>query len=116
MIIKLEESLYYKKAQTLRVIDGDTAVFMADLGHKIHHKIHLRFLGFNAPEIRGKGKAVGFIVRDFLVNLIDGEEVIIKTIKADSFGRWLGYVWIRGENVNDAVVAFMKRNGIKQKH
>ena len=55
---------YTYAARLERIIDGDTAVLLIDLGFDISTSQHVRFKGYNAPEthkthategIRGKG-------------------------------------------------------------
>lgn len=99
--------MYEYKAIVTRVIDGDTFIVDIDLGFYIWIKdIRIRLLRCDTPEIKGIDKEYGLIVKDFVKNLIEGKEVIIKSekssnIETDSFGRWLAAVEINHINLAD---------------
>lgn len=100
-----------------RVIDGDTFVADIDLGYGIWKKKKIfRLYGIDTPESRGKNKCEeGIKVKGIVKNLIEGTEVIIRSIRNlkkkenDSFGRYLAIVLLRnGEcdytNLNEWLV------------
>lgn len=45
------EHLWHFRAMTLRVLDGDTALLLADTGYGGRYEVHLRIAGLNAPEM-----------------------------------------------------------------
>ena len=87
--------LYHYRAEVLRVVDGDTFEAMVDRGDSIWSKKTVRILGIDAPEMKGPSKAAGHQARNFLaLHLASfGNRLIIKTQKADSFGRSLADCW-----------------------
>lgn len=86
--------MYEYKAKIINVVDGDTFDLDVDLGFHIGHKIRVRLLGIDTPEIRGnKEKELGLICKKFAENFV-GKDVVVKSekdmdAKTDSFGRWL---------------------------
>jgi micrococcal nuclease len=107
-------SLYHYKAVVLRVIDGDTIELLIDVGFRQSLVIRARLLNINAPELHKRAEMIaGKKSRDALRNLIDGKDVIIRTSKADDWGRWLVEVWIYGDyeqSVNDWMVEHRHAN------
>jgi micrococcal nuclease len=99
--------LYTYKAIVTRIVDGDTFVCDLDLGFKLWNKdIKIRLLNYNAPEVEGPEKPFGLIAKGATSNLILNKEVTLHTEKADSFGRYLGTVWLStGENLVDLLVS-----------
>ncbi|WNM55312.1 endonuclease [Staphylococcus phage S-CoN_Ph27] len=90
----IEDSLYYFKAKCYEVIDGDTAKFMIDVGFDTYRDKRVRFLNVDTPE-RGQDNYKEAI--DFVKERILNKEVIIRTYKADNFGRYLGEIWYYDE-------------------
>lgn len=60
---------------------------------------------FNAPEMKGESKADGEKSKVFLRELLEGQEVILKSHEKDVFGRWLSTVYFGGVNVNEKMLA-----------
>jgi len=90
-------SLYTYKAEVVRVIDGDTLVLNIDLGLNISITKHIRLLRVDTPELNSRvleEREKAKLARDFVVErLPSGAEVIVKTYKSDSFGRYLGEIY-----------------------
>jgi micrococcal nuclease len=100
---KLGRIMYEYKATVTKVYDGDTITVDFDLGFGIVLKKQtIRLFGINTPEVRGTEKADGIISRDALRQRILGKQVIIKTSKdkKGKYGRWLGEVFVKEENIN----------------
>jgi micrococcal nuclease len=114
------------KALVTEVYDGDTITvdflawqikrdikiigfnpFHIDL--KIYSKNQkIRLHGIDTPEVRGKEKIEGFIVRNILRDKILGKEIEISLKdKKGKFGRSLGVVFLDKENINE----FLLKNG-----
>jgi micrococcal nuclease len=111
-LISKDAELYHYTAEVQSVYDGDTCRVDIDLGLGIWLRNEkLRLVRINAPEMTGPDKALGVASRDFLRGLIDGQEVIIETVKDQrgKYGRYLAEIWIGQDevwsNVNDALVA-----------
>ncbi len=68
------------------------------LGFRIYTEHRFRFAGYNAPEVRGPEREMGLIAKRYLQQILyPGKEITIQTIKADSFGRYLCYVFLEAE-------------------
>tara|TARA_R110002153_G_scaffold251309_1_gene408244 strand:- start:1243 stop:1620 length:378 start_codon:yes stop_codon:yes gene_type:complete len=48
--------MYEYNAKCVRVVDGDTADFLVDLGFDTWKKVRVRFAGINTPETRTRDK------------------------------------------------------------
>ena len=111
---------YVYHAKITRVKDGDTVVADIDLGlHTWRIGETLRLLRVDAPETyrpkteeeREKGnKVTAFLMQEVL----DDDTIIVRTVKSDSFGRFLAEIWDAGGNVNDRVLRFMKDNNLEK--
>lgn len=98
-------NLYNYKAQVLSVKDGDSIIVEIDLGFQIKLKETLRLIGINTPEKTGVEKALGFIAKQKLEEVLFPPDIIITTFKDDSFGRWLAEVYLpNGTHVNKLLV------------
>lgn len=111
--------MYEYNAKIERVVDGDTVYAIVDLGFCIYTRVDLRLFGIDTPEMhssnpeeRIKAKAA----KDRLISLIEGKDVVIRTHKADKYGRWLaeikpvGYIGIG--TVNTQLIS----EGLAQKY
>jgi len=70
-------------------------ILRVDLGFYIfmeNEHFRFRILGMNAPELKGASKEAGEESKDYLKQLLEGQDVIIRTEKTDSFGRWLATI------------------------
>jgi len=84
-------------ATVRRVVDGDTIDFDVDLGFGVGARIRTRIVGVDAPETRRgdpaereRGRQATAFVEQFVLEF--GPDFVIKTRKADGFGRWLAEV------------------------
>lgn len=99
--------MYSYKAKVIDVYDGDTLTIVVDLGFKIKHEIKLRLNGLNTPEIRTKDKRekeLGKQVRDYVRELVLNKEILVKTTKAEKFGRYLADVYIGDLHLNNHLI------------
>lgn len=105
----ITRNLYHYQAEVIRVIDGDTFDAMVDLGMSTFTKVRIRILGIDAPEKTGLTKDAGIASMFFLNSFIETKElkrITIKTVKKDSFGRWLAQVWTPdGEDIAPIILA-----------
>ena len=99
----------------LRVVDGDTADAMIDLGFKTWVKARIRFMGVDAWESRTrnleekkKGLAAKAYVKDLLENSDDGKFSIISH-GVGKYGRVLGELFVKGQETS--VNELLKENG-----
>lgn len=98
---------YIYNANVKSVYDGDTITCDIDCGFGvILKKQKVRLFGINTPEVRGESKDSGIISRDVLREKILDKDILLKTIKdkKGKYGRYLGIIFIDGENVNDWLV------------
>ena len=94
----------------VRVVDGDTADAMIDLGFNVWVKERIRFYGVDTWESRTrnkeekvKGLAAKAYVKDLLENSDGGKFSII------SYGRVLGEIFVKGHE--KSVNELLKENG-----
>lgn len=86
---------YTYAAKLDRVIDGDTAVLLIDLGFNCSTTQHVRFKGYNAPELHGPNATKAHQAKAELQGLLAGRKLIVKTTKAfaQTFARYLADVY-----------------------
>lgn len=109
----MDKHLYYYRADVLSVYDGDTCTMNIDLGLGAWlHGEKIRLARINTPELRGEERPEGLIARDFLREKIDGQQVLISTLKdkKGKYGRYIGEIWHKSAdgkyiNINDELVA-----------
>lgn len=85
--------LYTYRAAVNRVIDGDTYELLVDLGFFVSIAVRVRLQGANCPELH---TPEGQIARDYVVALLAGREVIVRTEKTPvrSFERYVARVFL----------------------
>lgn len=84
---------YIYMAKVKRVIDGDTFEFTMDLGFEIYANMIFRLRGIDTPETwrpkteaeREHGEQATALVKEAIENKV----VLVKTYKADKYGRYL---------------------------
>ena len=96
-------------AKVLNVYDGDT-ITIGFLWNNIAVKMRMRFYGIDTPEIKHASTLhsnCGKYVRDYLENIINHKNVIIKTHKTetDKFGRLLGDVIFDGVSISQLLLS-----------
>lgn len=86
----------YKVVWVDRVVDGDTVDVTIDVGFRMTTQQRIRVLGINTPE---RGQPRWAEAREFTLNwLLDRVgQLRIQTHKADSFGRYLGEIYLAGD-------------------
>lgn len=111
-LIAKDAELFHYTAHVQSVYDGDTCRVDIDLGLGMWVRNEkLRLVRINAPEMTGSDKPAGTASRDFLRELIDGQQIIIETLKDQrgKYGRYLAEIWLEQDglwlNVNDELVA-----------
>ena len=106
---------YNYSAKLVRVVDGDTADAMIDLGFNVWVKKRIRFYGVDTWECRTrnkeekvKGLAAKAYVKDLLENSDKGKFKIVSH-GVGKYGRCLGELFVKGydTSVND----LLKENG-----
>jgi len=92
---------YVYNGLVTRIIDGDTIEIVADLGFYLSSTQRFRLVNVNTPETRGASRPAGLVAKDYTMTRLLGKRVVIRTTKADSFGRWLVHVWVAGDGQGD---------------
>jgi len=108
---------YTYDVEVVSVYDGDTIRVNIDLGFGHVWKgsdgkgVKIRLFGINTPEVRGEQREEGLKSKQYLINLLSGERVVLKTRrdKTGKYGRYLGELYIqKGErewmNINKTLV------------
>lgn len=101
--------MYNYKAIITRVVDGDTYDATIDLGFKTFTKQRLRLKDINTPETwRPKSDAErehGERATEFVVSLIEGQEVTLTSVKSAVYARWEAYITIpNGSDLGTLIV------------
>lgn len=107
-----KEPAYLYRANVINIVDGDTIDVDIDLGFYVWIKDQrIRLVGINSPEPRGETEQAGKAATECLSKLIVGKTIIIRTVKGkdggdrdDSFGRWLGVVYLDGLDINNLML------------
>lgn len=92
--------VYAYNAKVERVIDGDSIDLSVDLGFHMTFFLRVRILGIDTPETRTRDleeKKAGLAAKAYVQELLTGT-VRIRTVKTDSFGRWLAHLWYEADD------------------
>ena len=113
MAKKMDKHIY--SAKVVRVVDGDTADAMIDLGFDTWVKKRIRFYGVDTWESRTrnleekkKGLAAKAFVKDLLENSDEGK-FLLKSHGVGKYGRVLGELFVKGHETS--VNELLKENG-----
>jgi len=100
--------MYEYLAKVEQVIDGDTVELTVDMGFRLYHRVRARLHGINAPELHKRAQIEkGRLSKQALHDKVVGREVIVRTRKADDFGRWLVIIYVDGtmtKTVNERMI------------
>ena len=104
------EPAFTYTADVVNVIDGDTIDAHVSLGFYVWIRFQrIKLAGIDAPDA---DDPAGAAATRHLEELIGGKTVILQSIhgeddpaRSDSFGNWLGNVWLDGKSINDEMVA-----------
>ena len=97
--------MYKYGAKLLRVVDGDTADVMIDLGFNTWIKARLRFKGVDTWEKRTKNiqeKEKGKLASEYTEKMLskNNGEFTIQSYGKGKFGRVLAEIFIKGEETS----------------
>ena len=87
---------YVRRAELVRVVDGDTLECRIDLGWKRDPRMFIRLLGVDTPEVVGRERPAGDYVTAKVRAFFEehGNQLVIHSRRFDSsFGRALYWVW-----------------------
>ena len=96
----------------VRVVDGDTADAMIDLGFNVWVKNRIRFMGVDAWESRTRNKeekVKGLAAKDFTKHLLkdsDEGKFVLKSYGVGKYGRVLADLFVKGheKSVNQLLI------------
>jgi endonuclease YncB( thermonuclease family) len=89
---------YEYQAVLHRVIDGDTIEADIDIGFYMGCRQRLRLLAYDAPENKGDTKEAAQKATHALIAMLPNI-LLVRTYKADSFGRWLCTIESGGQDL-----------------
>ena len=99
---------YVYDATVVSIYDGDTIRVNIDLGFNIWlNNEPVRFLGINAPELKGSERDKGLKSKEWLESKIPpGTKILLKTEKdaQEKYGRYLGTIYLDGINLNEEMI------------
>ena len=121
-MLPVEGDRYVRRARLRRVVDGDTVDLDVDNGFYSVLSLRVRLLDVDTPELNAREaterrdavEARAF-VHSWMIGADDPERfdladmahggaddfpLLIRTKKADSFGRWLAYIWRPEDDVD----------------
>ena len=105
--------MYEYRAIIYNVVDGDTMDFEIDLGFGIRYDGRLRLWGYNTPEVRGEEKEAGLIVKAYLKEILEGQEVKVRTRKwQGKFGRYIAEVFVMINGMETNLGSFLADKGM----
>ena len=104
---------YTYAARLERIIDGDTAVLRIDLGFDVTTKQHVRFKGYNAPEMHKSHAMEGIRAKAELEMLLAGKQLVITTTQdfQQTFARYLADVYVIHQTGIESVSEHMIQAG-----
>jgi endonuclease YncB( thermonuclease family) len=82
--------LFTYRAEVKKVVDGDTADFLIDLGFQVWKRQKIRFAGVDAPALKESGEEAYEYVQ---AQLGKAKTVVIQTHKIDIYGRYIGWIF-----------------------
>ncbi len=93
--------LYTYNANVLDVIDGDTFTAVVDLGFGFMTVQKLRLRALDAPELES---SAGREAKEYMVMVLQGAALQIRTHKSDKYDRYLADVFVHGQYLNQDLV------------
>ena len=104
---------YTYAARLERIIDGDTAVLVIDLGFDVSTHQHVRLKGYNAPEMHKTHAADGIRAKAELEMLLSGKQLVITTTQdfQQTFARYLADVYVLSQTGIESVSEHMIQAG-----
>lgn len=82
--------LFTYRAEVKKVVDGDTAEFLIDLGFQVWKQQKVRFAGVDAPPLKEGGDEAYEFVQ---AQMNKAKVVVIQTNKIDIYGRYVAHVF-----------------------
>ncbi len=102
--------MYIYKVKSARVIDGDTAECLVDLGFYINLTIRVRFSGINTPELNSQileERELAKLAKEETTAWFEANKgmIILYSKSVDKYGRYIGRFenWNK-ESINDILL------------
>ncbi len=97
---------YLRSATLLRAVDGDTGIFLIDLGYRITTTQVCRLYGIDTPELRGEEREAGLAAKAHLEQLIATRPLVVRSYRnpQDKYGRYLLTVYADGVDINQRMI------------
>tara|TARA_R110002020_G_scaffold437738_1_gene648025 strand:+ start:21 stop:377 length:357 start_codon:yes stop_codon:yes gene_type:complete len=102
-----------------RIVDGDTIDVMIDLGFNTHIKRRIRMYGINAPESRTRDleeKARGLASKERLTEMLEEDNIIMKSHGKGKYGRVLGELFVKKENEYISINELLVKEGFAEEY
>ena len=97
-----DKPAYVYAALVERVVDGDTLVFVIDVGFGTQVREKVRLRGIDCPEL---GTEEGEMAKRFVAKLLPpGTEVLIRSTKSDKYGRFVADVFLSEQYLNNLLL------------
>lgn len=86
---------YIRRADVLRIVDGDTFEIRVDLGYRTYSRFMVRIRGFDAPELN---TPEGVLAQAKAHTILNAARVVhVRSYKdQQSFSRWIADVFVDG--------------------
>lgn len=101
-----DHQLYvYRVTEIVKIVDGDTFDLVVDPGFRLAYADRFRLFGWDTPELRAGSELErteaqrAHQVATVWINADPGA-LMVRTHKADSFGRWLAEVYRENQDWN----------------
>ena len=105
----------YRVVEVLKVVDGDTADVMLDVGFSTYMRKRLRFLGIDTWETRGEEREQGLVAKARLEEILADVDAIYVQTEMDAkgkYGRVLAWLWVE----KDATVTCVNEQLLLEGH
>lgn len=91
---------FYRRAEVVRVLDGDSYELRVDLGYRVYGRFIVRLRGIDCAELpTAEGKRAKVAAERLFSS---AKEITVKSYKdQQSFARWLVDMWLDGVPMTD---------------
>lgn len=97
-----DKVLYHYEVKVIRVVDGDTFEGDIDLGFHLRKREMFRLADVDTPEthrpVNEAERAHGKQATEFVRNLIEGKNVIVKSVADGMYGRFIVHVYLNEDD------------------
>ena len=83
--------------KVVRIADGDTFTLLVEGDEQVRVRLH----GIDAPE---RSQPYSRVATDFLGEQLKGDNLVVRVMDTDQYGRVVGMVIVDGRNVNEELI------------